>query len=235
MRTAPVGRMVAVAMQTLSTQRPPARSSAGWARVAALIYDPCLWVAELAGMRSRRRALLAQASGRVLEIGAGTGLNLAHYPDDLRELVLLEPEPAMRKRLARRLRRAGRHAVLIDAAAERLPFADGSFDTVVCTLVLCTVHAPDRTLAEVGRVLSPGGRLLFIEHVRAESPLLAHFQDRLLEPWRRFACGCRCNRATVELMRACGFHVHASATSWRAMPAIVRPLMGGRATYRGSE
>ena len=234
MRDRAVGRMVAVVIQSKNTQRSPAPPSIAWARLGSLIYDPFVWVAELAGMRSRREVLLAQASGRVLEIGAGTGLNLAHYPDDLPQLVLLEPEPAMRRRLTRRLRRDGRQAVLIDADAEQLPFADASFDTVVSTLVLCTVEAPDRALAEIGRVLRPGGRLLFIEHVRAESPRLAYLQDRLLEPWRRFACGCRCNRATVELMRACGFRVEATAASWRAMPPIIRPLMGGQATYESS-
>ena len=219
-------------MHTQITEQPPARFSTRWARVSARIYDPFVWVAELAGMRSRRKLLVAQARGRVLEIGAGTGLNLAHYSDDVSELVLLEPEPAMRRRLARRLRRVGREAELLDASAECLPFADASFDTVVCTLVLCTVPAPDRALAEIGRVLAPDGRLLFIEHVRAESPRLARLQDRLLEPWRRFACGCRCNRATVELMRASGFDVDAREASWRAMPPIVRPLIGGRATYQ---
>jgi ubiquinone/menaquinone biosynthesis C-methylase UbiE len=99
---------------------------------------------------------------------------------------------------------------------------------------LCTVPAPDKALAEIGRVLAPDGRLLFIEHVRADSPRLARLQDRLLEPWRRFACGCRCNRATVELMRASGFDVDAREASWRAMPPIVRPLMGGLATYQRS-
>jgi ubiquinone/menaquinone biosynthesis C-methylase UbiE len=200
----------------------------------ALVYDPFVWTAELAGMRSHRKALLAHACGRVLEVGSGTGLNLAHYPNNLGELVLAEPDPAMRRRLARRRRRVGRDAVLIDAAAEHLPFADASFDTVVSTLVLCTVHAPDRALAEIGRVLRPGGRLLFIEHIRSESPTLAYLQDRLLEPWRRFACGCRCNRATVELMRASGFAVEARAASWHAMPPIVRPLIGGQATYQGT-
>jgi len=197
------------------------------------VYDPFVWVAELAGMRRKRRALLAEASGRVLEIGAGTGLNLAHYLDEIDELVLVEPEPAMRERLARRIRRAGRQAAVIDVPAEALPFADGSFDTVVCTLVLCTVSAPDRALGEIRRVLRPDGRLLFIEHVRADSPTLAYLQDRLLEPWRRFACGCRCNRATVELMRACGFQVDTHQSAWRAMPPIVRPLLSGRATYEG--
>jgi ubiquinone/menaquinone biosynthesis C-methylase UbiE len=217
-------------MQTESAQA-TASSSSRWTRIGAVVYDPFVWVAELVGMRRNRRALLAQASGRVLEIGAGTGLNLGHYPDQVRELVLVEPEPAMRERLTRRTRRAGSHAAVVDAPAEALPFADGSFDTVVCTLVLCTVSAPDRALGEIGRVLRPNGRLLFIEHIRADSPTLAYLQDRLLEPWRRFACGCRCNRATVELMSACGFQVEARRSSWHAMPPIVRPLMSGRATY----
>jgi ubiquinone/menaquinone biosynthesis C-methylase UbiE len=220
-------------MQTASPQQPP-RSSSRWAPIGAVLYDPFVWVAELVGMRRGRRALLAQASGRVLEIGAGTGLNLAHYPEQLEQLVLVEPEAAMRQRLTRRIRRAGRQAAVVDAAAEALPFADGSFDTVVCTLVLCTVSAPDRALDEIRRVLRPDGRLLFIEHVRADSPTLAYLQDRLLEPWRWFACGCRCNRATVELMRTCGFQVDVRRSSWHAMPPIVRPLMSGRATYEGA-
>jgi ubiquinone/menaquinone biosynthesis C-methylase UbiE len=216
-------------MQTQGPPQPP-QSSSSWARIGALVYDPFVWVAELAGMRDNRRALLAQSNGRVLEIGAGTGLNLEHYPDSLQELVLAEPEPAMRQRLNRRIDRGGRQAVVVDAPAEAIPFAAASFDTVVSTLVLCTVTAPDKALGEIARVLRPGGRLLFIEHVRAESPTLAYLQDRLLEPWRRFAGGCRCNRATVELMRACGFHVEARESAWRAMPRIVRPLMSGRAT-----
>jgi ubiquinone/menaquinone biosynthesis C-methylase UbiE len=181
-------------------------------------------------MRAARKALLEQATGRVVEVGAGTGLNLPHYPREARELILVEPEPAMRRRLERRVRRSERRALVVDASAEQLPFADGSVDTVVSTLVLCTVEHPDRALAEIARVLRPGGQLLFIEHVRAESPALAWWQDRLMGPWRRFACGCRCNRATVELMRACGFDVDAGRGSWRAMPPIVRPLMSGQAT-----
>jgi ubiquinone/menaquinone biosynthesis C-methylase UbiE len=184
-------------------------------------------------MRAARKALLEQATGRVVEVGAGTGLNLPHYPRAARELILVEPEPAMRRRLERRVRRSDRQARIIDASAERLPLPDGSVDTVVSTLVLCTVEHPDRALGEIARVLRPGGQLLFIEHVRAESPALAWWQDRLLGPWRRFACGCRCNRATVELIRAHGFEVQASKGAWRAMPPIVRPLMIGRAHPRG--
>jgi SAM-dependent methyltransferase len=212
---------------------PALAASAPWARVSALIYDRFLYLGEAAGMRAARKALVDQATGRVVEIGAGTGLNVPHYQPTARELVLVEPEPAMRRRLERRVRRSDRQAIIVDASAEQLPFADRSVDTVVSTLVLCTVEQPEQALAEIARVLRPGGRLLFIEHVRAESPALAWWQDRLLGPWRRFACGCRCNRATVELMRACGFEVKASKGAWRAMPPIVRPLMSGQAQLRG--
>jgi SAM-dependent methyltransferase len=231
-------RLIVVAMTTShpSTQRytPTAPSSSPWARVFALIYDPVLRFAEAAGMRRARKSLLEGAAGRVVEVGAGTGLNVPHYRPAVRELILLEPEPAMRRRLEQRVRSAGRQAVIGDASAEQLPLADQSVDTVVSTLVLCTVEQPDRALEEIARVLRPGGQLLFIEHVRAESPALAWLQDRLLGPWRRFACGCRCNRATGELMRARGFEVEDSAGAWRAMPPIVRPLICGRARVRGS-
>ena len=128
------------------------------------------------------------------------------------------------------LQRHGRVARIIDAVAERLPLADASVDTVVSTLVLCTVDDPEGALREIARVLRPDGQLLFVEHVRASSRFLAACQDYLFHPWRRFAGGCRCNRPTVELMRDCGFTVAADDGVWRAMPPIVRPLMMGRAT-----
>jgi ubiquinone/menaquinone biosynthesis C-methylase UbiE len=165
----------------------------------------------------------------VVELGAGTGLNLRHYPDGLDALMLVEPDAAMRRRLARRVRRSGQAARIIDASAEELPLADHSVETIVATLVLCTVDDPQRTLDEIARVLVPGGELLFVEHVRAESPGLARWQDRLSAPWRHFACGCRCNRATVELMRAHGFELEVTEAAWRMMPPIVRPLVIGRA------
>lgn len=196
----------------------------------AVLYDPFLWVGEIAGMRRRRSTLLAGACGRVVEIGSGTGLNIAHYPDEV-ELVLTEPEPGMRRKLARRLERHGCVAQIVDAPAEQLPLADGSVDTVVSTLALCTVGDPERALREIARVLHPDGQLLFIEHVRARSPFLAACQDKLLQPWRRFGGGCCCNRNTVELMRACGFAVTAEDAVWRGMPAIVHPLIIGRAGY----
>src|SRR5262249_8870291 len=165
----------------------------------ARLYDPFLVLAERRGMAARRGALLEWARGRVLEIGAGTGLNLAHYPADLEELVVSEPEPRMRARLERRVARSGRAATVIAAPAEALPFADGAFDTIVSTLVLCTVADAPAAMRELRRVLAPGGRLLFIEHVRGGARL-ARFQDRLARPWRAFAHGCRCNQATPALL-----------------------------------
>ncbi|MDA0160809.1 class I SAM-dependent methyltransferase [Solirubrobacter ginsenosidimutans] len=208
----------------------PDLTSGRWARLFAALYDPVLALGELTGLRRQRRALLAAAHGRVVELGAGTGLNLRHYPDGVDELLLVEPDPAMRRQLARRLRRMRRAAEIVDAPAERLPFSDHSVDTVVATLVLCTVDDPRLALREITRVLRPGGKLLFLEHVRAPTPRLARWQQRLHEPWRHFACGCRCDRATVELIRACGFEFDELAGAvWRAMPPIVRPLAIGHA------
>lgn len=206
----------------------PAHSS--WLRIMSVLYDPFLWAGEMVGMRRRRRTLLAQAYGRVLEIGAGTGLNVAHYPDALDELVLTEPEPGMRRKLVRRLDRNGRQAVISGASAERLPFAGESVDTVVATLVLCTVERPEQALREIARVLRPGGQLLFIEHIRSSWRPLALCQNVFARFWHSFAGGCVCNRPTVELMRAAGFTVDADDAVWSGMPAIVHPLAVGRAT-----
>jgi ubiquinone/menaquinone biosynthesis C-methylase UbiE len=176
------------------TQATPSAGSGAWARVFAVLYDPFLSVGERFGLRARRKQLLGLARGCTVEIGGGTGLNLPYYPDDLDELVVIEPDAAMRSRLERRLRCSGPPVRLVDAGAEGLPFADGSVDTVVSTFVLCTVEAPDLALREIVRVLRPDGQLLFIEHVRSESPTLAYWQERLAGPWRRFARDCRCNR-----------------------------------------
>lgn len=221
--------MIAVVENDI-TRAPLSEGSTVWARAFAFVYDPFLWVGERAGVRALRRELLGKARGFTVEIGSGTGLNLRHYPDELDELVLVEPDLPMRSRLEKRLSDSGRRARLVDAPAERLPFADRSVDTVVSTFVLCTVDAPELALQEIVRVLRPDGQLLFLEHVRSDSPRLAAWQDRLAGPWRRLARGCRCNRATAELIVTGGLtldDVH--ETSWRAMPPIVGPLMAGRA------
>jgi ubiquinone/menaquinone biosynthesis C-methylase UbiE len=195
----------------------------------ALIYDPFLALGERRGMSARRRALLASARGRVLELGAGTGLNLAHYPA-VSQLVLTEPDAAMRGRLERRVAQSGRAARVVAASAEALPFADGAFDTVVSTLVLCSVQDVGAALAEVRRVLAPGGRLLLIEHVRSDSPRLERWQDRLAGAWGAFAEGCRCNQSTVERLEAAGLFPELTPARWRGMPALVAPLVVGTAS-----
>jgi SAM-dependent methyltransferase len=194
-------------------------------RIFAALYDLSFHRGERAGMADRRRRLLATAHGRVLEIGAGTGLNLPYYTDAVSELVLTEPEAPMARRLAKRA--ADRE--IVSARAEALPFADASFDTVVSTLVLCTVADPARALAEARRVLRPGGRLLFIEHVRAEGAL-ARWQDSLDGLWRHVANGCHANRDTLGALGANGFAVRdVETTTWRKMPRLIRPLILGHA------
>jgi len=201
-----------------------------WLSIMARVYDPFLRIGEIAGMRAHRRQLLRTARGRVLEVGAGTGLNVACYPAGLASLTLAEPDPGMRRRLARRVRRRYPNAHIVCASAEQLPFDDASVDTVVATLVLCTVTDPQRVLSEIARVLTPDGELLFIEHVLADNRLLAWCQRLLQRPWRLFAGGCVCTRRTEELLRSCGFTVDAAPACWRGMPAIVAPLVIGRAT-----
>lgn len=201
-----------------------------YGRLFALIYDPVLALGERLGMREHRRRLLAEARGRVLEIGAGTGLNLGAYGPEVQTLTLAEPEAPMARRLRRRVAAARSRASVVEAPAERLPFADGSFDTVVSTLVLCTVPDPALALAEARRVLAPGGTLLFLEHVRAGEPRLARRQDRLHGPWLAIGHGCHCNRDTLAGMRAAGFAVEELGHGrWRGLPSIVRPLVWGRA------
>ena len=221
--------MIGLMANDLKRSTLPERPSA-WARTFAAMYDPFLWAGERAGVRRLRSELLGQARGRTVEIGAGTGLNLPHYPGDLDELLLVEPDPTMRVRLERGVRHRGQRTQIVDAPAEELPLADASVDTIVSTFVLCTVDAPDVALSEIARVLRPDGQLLFIEHVRSDSPMLARWQDRLARPWRGFARGCRCNRATAELITSCGLALdEVREASWRAMPPIVKPLVGGRA------
>jgi ubiquinone/menaquinone biosynthesis C-methylase UbiE len=178
--------------------------------VFARFYDRLLSGVERAGLTEMRRSLLARATGRTLELGAGTGHNLPHYTSAVSELVLAEPDPHMAKRLRERLEREGTaagRASVIEAPAEDLPFDDGSFDTVVATLVFCTVEDPMRAVSEARRVLVEAGSLLFIEHVRSESRQLAWWQDRLERPWGWFAGGCHPNRPTGEVLADAGFWI----------------------------
>lgn len=201
-----------------------------YGRFFTLVYDPFLAWGERSGMAALRRSTLAAATGDVLEVGAGTGLNLQAYPAAVSTLTLADPEPSMADRLRSTAASDPRRPVVVQAGAEALPFPDASFDTVVSTLVLCTVDDVAGSLAEIRRVLRPGGQLLLIEHVRAPSSRLARWQDRLHGPWKAFGYGCRCNRDTRASLVGAGFDAGGlRAERWRRMPAIVSPLLAGAA------
>jgi SAM-dependent methyltransferase len=196
-----------------------------WGRVFAAVYDRAVARAERAGIADARRKLLSGTRGRILEVGAGTGLNVEHYPAGS-DVTYTEPDPHMAKRLR------ARGVDVVEVGAEALPFADESFDTVVSTLVLCTVPDVPASLREIRRVLAPGGRLLFLEHVRAApGSKLERWQDRLHGPWHALAGGCNCNRDLPASLAAAGFSIEdVRHEAWRFMPAIVRPVVIGAAS-----
>jgi len=203
-------------------------------RFFAAIYDRLMAGTEDAGLREMRAEVVGSASGETLELGAGTGLNLEHYGEAVTALTLTEPDPFMARRLRDRLadeRPERLDAKVVEAPAENLPFPDDSFDTVVSTLVLCTVEDPDRTTAEIARVLRPGGRLLYVEHVRSDdSERLAGWQDRLERPWGWFGAGCHPNRPTAENLARAGFTLEKQhSDELPKAPPIVRPLIRGSA------
>jgi SAM-dependent methyltransferase len=196
----------------------------------ASMYDRLTSGVEAAGLAAHRARLLKEARGRVLEIGAGTGANLRFYPSDVETITCAEPEAAMATRLERRVREQSRPVTIVHAPVERLPFGDAEFDTVVSTLVLCTVSDQRRALREVWRVLKPGGRLLFLEHVRSDQPRLAAWQDRLNGLNRLVAGGCNCNRATLDAIRSARFTLTTlTRGELPKAPPFVRPLIVGTA------
>ena len=203
-----------------------AGSATTWERIGAAIYDPFLAAGERQGMAARRAALLSRARGEVLEVGAGTGLNVGHYPDAVTRLVLTEPVAPMARRLrARAVQRPGTEVVR--APAEDLPVPSRSVDTVVSTMVLCTVGDVDAALAEVVRVLRPGGTMLFTEHVHAAGTRLGRWQHRRAGPWAAVAAGCRCDRDLLGSIAAHLEVLEVAGGEWRGMPALVRPLVTG--------
>lgn len=201
-------------------------------RFFAWYYPYLIGLSERAGQADRRRELLTQARGRTLEIGAGNGYNLPHYTDAVDELVVTEPSPYMLEHLKTRLDGEAPPVGswrLEQTGAEQLPFADASFDTVVATFVHCSIPNPPQAIEEIARVLKPGGRYLFMEHVRAEGKLYGRVQDALEVPHRFIAAGCYPNRPTERWLAESSLQVEALVHE--AMP---RAAMTVRPTIRGT-
>lgn len=199
-------------------------------RIFAATYDWQMKGAERAGLSELRSGVVSGATGHVLEVGAGTGLNLPYYGADVEHLTLTEPDPSMFKRLERAVGHYPGAATVLRAPAEQLPFEDHSFDTVVCTLVLCGVDDQPQAVHEIRRVLRPGGQLLFLEHMRSADEGRARVQDRF--NWlNRALVLCDCNRPTRQTITAEGLHIeHLTETQFPKAPPFVNPLVHGRAT-----
>ena len=199
-------------------------------RFFAMTYDRQIARSEKAGLRAFREGLLADAQGDVLEIGGGTGANLPCYGPAVESLTITEPQLPMLRRLERRVREQGRAIKVLRAPAEDLPFDDDTFDVAVSTLVLCGVDDQPRALRELRRVLRPGGRLLFIEHVRSGDPSRARLQDRMNWLNRLVVC-CDCNRPTLDTIQKAGFTVtRVEHTALPKAPKFVSPAVVGSAT-----
>jgi ubiquinone/menaquinone biosynthesis C-methylase UbiE len=197
-------------------------------RLFAAVYDAVSKGSEAAGMRDERHELLAEAQGATIEIGAGTGLNLEHYPDAVTRLVLVEPDKHMRRKLDERLAALGREAEIVDAPAGKLPFPDATFDTAVVTWVLCSVPDQEAALAEIARVLKPDGRFLFIEHVRSDDPKVAKRQDRIRPLYN--IVGCNPNRSTLAAIEASPLTVESvKQGEVPKAPKVERPMIVGTA------
>ena len=201
-------------------------------RFFAWYYPKVVGRAEEAGQAETRRQLLSGASGRTLEIGAGSGFNLPHYTEAVTELVVSEPSPHMREHLRERLE-ADPPPVgsweLVDASAEELPFDDESFDTVTGGFIMCSIPDPEAAVSEIARVLRPGGRYIFLEHVHAgDGTMLGRFQDLIEIPHRYFAAGCHPNRRTWETIESSPLEVERMdrGEQPKAPPSVKPTILG---------
>jgi ubiquinone/menaquinone biosynthesis C-methylase UbiE len=196
----------------------------------AKFYDASMKNTEARCLGAWRRELMASLEGDIIEVGAGTGVNLDFYDSAKTHLTLTEPEDHMRRILEQRARERQRHRIDVrDAGSEDLPFEDGRFDAVVSTLVLCSVKEVKLSLAEVRRVLRPGGRFVFLEHVAAEdNPGRLKWQQRLEPLWIHLGGNCHLTRRTLSSITDAGFEIERlSQGEMLPAPAVVRPTIRG--------
>jgi ubiquinone/menaquinone biosynthesis C-methylase UbiE len=189
--------------------------------VDARNYDRSMWLLERARLSQLRQVVLAEARGTVLEVGAGTGANLPLYPAGA-QVTAVELRPERLAAAARKAQAAGRRDILVAAAdAHDLPFADAAFDTVVGTLVFCSIHNPLAALAEIRRVLRPGGRLLLLEHVRGQTPWTRRLSDWLHPLWFAVQGECHLNRETAQTVAEAGFQIERTVSRGRGLLQII--------------
>ena len=189
------------------------------------LYDHLMEPLERSGLRRIRQQLLKEAQGKVLEIGSGTGANFPFYdPVRVQCVIAVEPAEQMRRRSLAKIEQAAVPVDVVAAGAENLPFPDAFFDTVVGTLVFCTIPDPEKALQEVRRVCKPGGKVLIFEHVRLESPFLARLQDLLTPVWKRLCDGCHLNRNTLQLVRRSGLQVKRVESFYRDLFLVIEAV-----------
>jgi ubiquinone/menaquinone biosynthesis C-methylase UbiE len=198
----------------------------------AAVYDRFTKASEEACLQRWRTELLRDLSGEVLEVGAGTGSTLSLYPKTVTRLVMCEPDPHMRAKLTAKPKPAA--VQVSEASLDGLPFDNRSFDAVVCSLVLCSVRDQKAALAEIARVLKPGGKLVFLEHVAADGkPARLKWQSRIEPVWKHLMGNCHLTRRTEAAIAAAGFEFERiQRESIRKALPIVRPSIRGIARRR---
>ncbi len=197
-------------------------------------YDWAMRKTEQRCLNQWRRELLSQATGALLEIGAGTGINLPHYPANLSKMTLSEPDPQMRRKLSRKLGVKYQHVEIAHWGAEQIELPDHSVDTIVSSLVLCSVSDQQQALKELHRLLRPGGQLLFLEHIIAAEAKTVRWQKRIEPVWKRCSGNCHLTRDTLRNIEATGLQIeHLNEANIVGAPAILQRTVRGRARKPG--